>query len=305
MSTQEPVGRSLGQVHAAGYDEATRERLASDAAAIVARYPKERSALLPLLHLVQSVDGYVSPRGIAFAAQTLGLTTAEVSAVATFYTQFKRHPNGELYVRYEDSVRGNDVFIIQTHANHNGLTIEESISQHRYLARAAFQSDARNITVIAPYLGHSRGDRKSRGREVVPVVDVIEGFEAAKANRIMSVDLHSPQTQSIFRGGSFDHLTAQPLLRQQLRQRITPDNRDEFVVVSPDAGAVKNNNYHSRELGLDIIYMNKERNREDSTQLIEDARLVGGVVSKRCIIFDDMIDGAGTIVAAAHRLQEH
>ncbi len=90
----QPVGRSLGQVHAAGYDEATRQRLATDAASILARYPKERSALLPLLHLVQSEDGYVSPRGIAFAAQMLGLTTAEVSAVATFYTQFKRHPNG-------------------------------------------------------------------------------------------------------------------------------------------------------------------------------------------------------------------
>ncbi len=86
--------RSPGQVHAAGYDEATRARLAADAAAIVARYPKARSALLPLLHLVQSQDGYVSPRGITFAAETLGLTTAEVSAVATFYTQYKRHPNG-------------------------------------------------------------------------------------------------------------------------------------------------------------------------------------------------------------------
>jgi NADH-quinone oxidoreductase subunit E len=86
--------RTPGQTHAAGYDEPTRAALAADAAAIIARYPQQRSALLPLLHLVQSQDGYVSPRGIAFAAQTLGLTTAEVSAVATFYTQFKRRPNG-------------------------------------------------------------------------------------------------------------------------------------------------------------------------------------------------------------------
>ena len=92
--TDQPVGRTPGQTHAAGYDEATRARLAADAAAIVARYPQQRSALLPLLHLVQSEDGYVSPRGITFAAETLGLTTAEVSAVATFYTQYKRHPNG-------------------------------------------------------------------------------------------------------------------------------------------------------------------------------------------------------------------
>lgn len=90
----QPMGRTAGQTHATGYDDATRERLAADVAAIVARYPQQRSALLPLLHLVQSEDGYVSPRGIAFAAETLGLTTAEVSAVATFYTQYKRHPNG-------------------------------------------------------------------------------------------------------------------------------------------------------------------------------------------------------------------
>ena len=90
----QPVGRSLGQTHATGYDDATRERLVTGARAIMARYPRQRSALLPILHLVQSEDGYVSPRGITFAAETLGLTTAEVSAVATFYTQFKRHPNG-------------------------------------------------------------------------------------------------------------------------------------------------------------------------------------------------------------------
>ncbi|MCL2464658.1 MAG: NADH-quinone oxidoreductase subunit NuoE [Micrococcales bacterium] len=88
------IGRTPGQTHATGYDEATRQRLAADAAVVMARYPQPRSALLPLLHLVQSVDGYVSPRGIAFVARTLGLTNAEVSAVATFYTQFKRHPGG-------------------------------------------------------------------------------------------------------------------------------------------------------------------------------------------------------------------
>jgi NADH-quinone oxidoreductase subunit E len=92
--TAQPLSRVPGQTHASGYDEPTRERLLADAATIVARYPQQRSALLPLLHLVQAEDGYVSPRGITFAAQTLGLTTAEVSAVATFYTQYKRHPNG-------------------------------------------------------------------------------------------------------------------------------------------------------------------------------------------------------------------
>ncbi|MGY4645483.1 NADH-quinone oxidoreductase subunit NuoE [Cellulomonas sp. URHB0016] len=91
---QAPVPRTNGQTHRVGYDEQTRARLSADCAAIKARYPQQRSALLPMLHLVQSEDGYVSPRGIAFCAAELGLTTAEVSAVATFYTQYKRHPNG-------------------------------------------------------------------------------------------------------------------------------------------------------------------------------------------------------------------
>jgi NADH-quinone oxidoreductase subunit E len=98
MTTEQIEPRVPGQTHKAGYDDATRERLTAESRQIMARYPQERSALLPMLHLVQAEDGYVSPRGIAFCAQTLGLTTAEVSAVATFYTQYKRHPNGEYTV---------------------------------------------------------------------------------------------------------------------------------------------------------------------------------------------------------------
>lgn len=91
-------GRVHGQAHRAGYDEETRARLASESAQIMARYPQQRSALLPMLHLVQAEDRYVSPRGIAFCAQQAGISTAEVSAVATFYTQYKRHPNGDYTV---------------------------------------------------------------------------------------------------------------------------------------------------------------------------------------------------------------
>ncbi|WP_426593078.1 NADH-quinone oxidoreductase subunit NuoE [Cellulomonas sp. McL0617] len=93
-----PAGRGAGQTHRTSYDAETSARLTADSDVIVARYPQARSALLPMLHLVQAEDGYVSPRGIAFCASHLGLTTAEVSAVATFYTQYKRHPNGDYTV---------------------------------------------------------------------------------------------------------------------------------------------------------------------------------------------------------------
>jgi len=118
---QVPVARTNGQTHRAGYDDQTRARLSADAAAIKARYPQERSALLPMLHLVQSEDGYVSPRGIAFCASELGLTTAEVSAVATFYTQYKRHPNGT----YTVGVCTNTLCAIM-----GGDAIWEELSEH-------------------------------------------------------------------------------------------------------------------------------------------------------------------------------
>ena len=114
-------GRVPGERHATGYDEQTRARLAADAAQIVARYPQARSALLPMLHLVQAEDGYVSPRGIAFCAATLGITTAEVSAVATFYTQYKRHPNGT----YTVGVCTNTLCAIM-----GGDAIWEELSEH-------------------------------------------------------------------------------------------------------------------------------------------------------------------------------
>lgn len=105
----------------APYDEATLATLREDAAAVVARYPQSRSALLPLLHLVQSVDGYVTGRGIEFCAETLGLTTADVSGVATFYTQFKRHPNGD----YTVGVCTNTLCAVM-----GGDTIWQTVSEH-------------------------------------------------------------------------------------------------------------------------------------------------------------------------------
>ena len=221
--------------------------------------------------------------------------------------ELKHHSNGELYVRYEESVRQKDVFIIQSHATNNGLRTEESINEQRYMARAAFGAGARSITIVAPYLGHGRGDRKARGREVIPIADVIEGFEMAKANRIMTVDMHSPQSQAIFRGGSFDHLIAQPLLRQDLRRDYEGTlNPDQCIVVAPDEGSVKNTRHHARKLELPRIYLDKERDKSDSTQLMTDnaATYLGEVAGKTCLMFDDMIDTGGTLVTQAVRLKE-
>lgn len=234
-------------------------------------------------------------------ADSLGIEVADV--------ELKRHANDELYARYNESVRGKDVFIVQSHASANGYKIEESVNEHFYLINAAAGSSAKSVTAIAPYLAHSRGDRKSKGREVVPAPLLIQFYEAAGVDTMMSVDVHSAQTTEHFRAGAYDHLTAQPELRHAVSEYLGKEALSKCVVVAPDAGAVKNNNRHAEELsdseeGLDIevIFMGKERAREDSTQL-QRGKEVSGVEDKICLTFDDMIDGGGTMVSAAEILK--
>jgi len=226
--------------------------------------------------------------------------------------EFKRHPNGELYNRFEDSVREKDVYVIQSHAGANGLSVEEAISQHYYLVSAASDGAARRITVIAPYLGHSRGDRKSQGREVVPAPLVIENFENAGRKsqfRMMSLDLHAPQTAQHLRTGAYEHLTAHPDLRRAVKEEIGKEAIKDCVTVAPDAGAMKMNNRHAEELTreekIDVpaIFMGKER-MEGSDGVSRTQQKLGGIDGKICLTFDDMIDGGSTVVSAAKILKD-
>jgi ribose-phosphate pyrophosphokinase len=242
-------------------------------------------------------------------ASSIGLSVVDV--------ELKKHGNGELYSRFNDSVRGKNVFVIQSHASANGYTTEEAINEHQYLVSAAAGSSARSVMAIAPYLGHSRGERKSRGREVVPAPLVIQNFEVAGMKTrfsMMSIDLHSPQTAEHLRTGPYEHLTAQPELRDAARQYLGESIKN-CVVVAPDAGAVKNNNRHAKELtedlrqetgdeeiDIDVIFMGKERSSEDST-LLSRARSVWGVDGKICLTFDDMIASGGTMATAAETLK--
>ncbi len=233
-------------------------------------------------------------------AVSLGVELADV--------ELKRHPNDERYVRYNESVRGKDVVIVQSHASNSGYLLDEAINEQKLLARTAKGSSARSVTVIAPYLGYSRSDRKARGREVAASSQVIEEFEIAGVSKMMSVDLHSQQTAEHFRAGSYEHLTAQPLLRQAIEVHIGEKVLNS-IVVAPDAGSVKNNNRHAEELSktstkdIEVAFMGKERPKGDSSNIIRANREVAGVDGKTCLIFDDMIDGGSTMVSAAENLK--
>ncbi len=212
----------------------------------------------------------------------------------------KKHPNGELYVRFEESVRGKDVFVIQSHIGTSGMSPNDAIMEQCLMIDAARSSSAGEITAVAPYLGYGRQDRKSKGREPIGTRVVLDQLAGAGAGRIISVDMHSPQAQAIFRG-PFDHLTAQPLLRQAMAEEVGNLSPDECVVVSPDAGAAKMTERHRMCLGMGMFVMTKMRDPLDS-QKISRLDTFPEVEGRTCLLFDDMIDTAGTLTSAAEAL---
>ncbi len=202
--------------------------------------------------------------------------------------------NGEIHCRYDSSIRGSDVFIIQTHC----YPVNDSLMEHLIMIDAAKRASAKRITAVCPYYGYSRQDRKSTGREPITAKLVADILSVAGADRVVSVDLHSGQIQGFF-DVPFDHLTAAPVLVDYLRTQGT----DDLVVVAPDAGRVKVAERFSQNLSADLAVVHKRR-LKDKANHVQALHVVGEVMGRRCVLIDDMIDTAGTIVAAADLLAE-
>lgn len=209
-------------------------------------------------------------------------------------TRLGNFANGEVSVKLDESVRGSDVFIVQSHCG----PINEAIMEQALMIDAAKRSSARSITAVCPFLGYARQDRKASGREPIAARFVIDMFATAGADRIMSVDLHSGQSQGFF-DGPFDHLIAMPLLREYIKKNL----RDNLIIVSPDAGRVKMAERYGAALGCEIAIIHKNRSMTKANS-VEAKELIGDVTGKNCVILDDMIDTAGTICAAADLLAE-
>ena len=205
----------------------------------------------------------------------------------------RKFANGEIHCRYEESIRGTDVFIIQTHSD----PVNETLMEQLIMIDAAKRASAKRITAVVPYYGYSRQDRKATGREPITAKLVADMLQAAGAHRVISVDLHSGQIQGFF-DVPFDHLTAAPVIENYLREHMGSD----FVVVAPDAGRVKVAERYAKHLGADLALVHKTRPRGTANQ-VEARHVVGEVEGRRCVIIDDMIDTAGTICAAADLLK--
>ena len=206
--------------------------------------------------------------------------------------------NGELHCRFGASIRGADVFIFQSHSSTSELSVNDAIMEQLIMVDAAKRASAKRISVVAPFYGYGRQDRKAEGREPITAKLTADMFEAAGAKRIISVDLHSGQIQGFFEG-PVDHLTAMPILVDWMAANLG----DSPVVVSPDAGRVKVAERYANQLGADLAIVHKRRVRGEKN-MVEAKDVVGDVEGRSCVLIDDMIDTAGTIVAAAEALTE-
>jgi ribose-phosphate pyrophosphokinase len=202
--------------------------------------------------------------------------------------------NSEMYVRYEDSVRGSDAFVIQSHT----APVNEWIMEHLLMVDALKRASAKRITVVMPYYGYSRQDKKHRGREPISARLIADLFKTAGADRLMSVDLHADQIQGYF-DGPVDHLVALPILSKYVRKKY---GTEQLAVVSPDAGRIKVAEQWSKRLGgAPLAFIHKTRDITRPNESVAN-RVVGDVTGRTCILVDDMIDTAGTITKAADAL---
>ncbi|MEU4604099.1 ribose-phosphate diphosphokinase [Kribbella sp. NPDC023972] len=202
--------------------------------------------------------------------------------------------NGEIYVRFEESVRGSDAFVIQSHTS----PINEWIMEQLIMVDALKRASAKRITVVLPFYGYARQDKKHRGREPISARLMADLFKTAGANRLICVDLHTSQIQGFF-DGPVDHLMALPILSEYVQNKY---GDQQLAVVSPDAGRIKvAEQWSARLSGAPLAFIHKTRDIDRPNETVAN-RVVGEVRDRVCILVDDMIDTAGTITKAADAL---
>ncbi|MCL2418488.1 MAG: ribose-phosphate pyrophosphokinase [Conexibacteraceae bacterium] len=230
-------------------------------------------------------------RGLAARiADRLGVELGKVTT--------KTFANGEVYCRYEESVRGADVFIVQPTCGNpqEGLSTNDALMELLEMVDAAVGGSAHRVIAVTPWYGYSRQDKKSAPREPISARLVAHMLEAAGIDRILTMDLHSGQIQGFF-NKPCDHMTALFILTQYFSDL----GLDDLVVVAPDAGRVKLNKLFASKMGADLAILNKER---PAQQVAEINYVIGDVKDKTAVIVDDIIGTAGTLKAAADAVRD-
>ena len=200
--------------------------------------------------------------------------------------------NGEIYCRYCENIRSADVFVFQTH----GGSINDLLMEQLIMIDAAKRASAKRITAVCPFYGYARQDRKAEGREPITARLVADMLTCAGADRVVTVDLHTGQIQGFF-DYPVDHLTAVPVIAEYLKDNVVGD----AVIVAPDAGGGKLARRFADRLNSDIAFIDKRRPKGTHNVAVA-TEVVGDIDGRTCIIVDDMIDTAGTVVSAANLL---
>jgi ribose-phosphate pyrophosphokinase len=203
--------------------------------------------------------------------------------------ELKNFPDGEFWARIDEDVRGRDVFVVQSTCH----PVNDSIMELLVMLDALKRASASRITVVLPYYGYARQDRKAEGRVPITAKLVADLITSAGAHRVLTLDLHAAQIQGFF-DIPVDHLYASPVIMQAVR-RINCDPRD-FIVLSPDEGSVKRVLRYQKKLNVNMAIVDKRR---ISASQVESANLIGASLEgKIALIFDDMISTAGTVASA-------
>jgi ribose-phosphate pyrophosphokinase len=236
------------------------------------------------------VSGRANPDLAARLAEKLGVSLAGVT--------LKTFSNGEVYCRFDESIRGADVFIVQPTSGNprTGITANDAVMELLLMIDAAVGASAHRVIAVTPWYGYSRQDKKSTGREPISARLMARALEVAGADRVLTMDLHAGQIQGFF-SKPVDHMTAMFMLTQYFRDM----QLDDLVVVSPDAGRVKLAKKFAEKVGAELAILNKER---PAQQVAEIAYVIGDVKDKTAVILDDIIDTAGTLRAAAETVKD-
>ena len=235
------------------------------------------------------VSGRAHPKLAEEIAQSLDHDLLPTSA----YT----FANGETYVRFEESVRGADAFVIQSHP----APINEWLMEQLIMIDALKRASARSITVVSPFYPYARQDKKHKGREPISARLISDLYKTAGADRLMCVDLHTSQIQGFF-DGPLDHLFAIPVLAKHIRERV--DDLSNVTVVSPDTGRVRVAEHWADLLGgAPLAFVHKTRDINVPNQAVSKT-VVGNIEGRTCVLIDDMIDTGGTIAGAVKVLMD-
>jgi ribose-phosphate pyrophosphokinase len=229
------------------------------------------------------------------ASGELGAKIANKLGVSLIDAGLKTFSDGEVYCRYADSIRGADIFLIQSLCGNEeeGLTVNDALMELLVMVDAAVGASAHRVIAVAPWYGYSRQDKKSAPREPITARLVAKCLETAGIDRLLTMDLHAGQLQGFF-SKTVDHMTAMPILMQFVRDQLGTD----VVIISPDAGRVKLTRKFAQNVGVEYALLEKER---PAQQVAEIGYVIGAdkVQGKTAVIVDDIIDTGGTLAAGA------